>query len=195
MVVVTGDVADDLNELGPCLDILSMLKPRHGIYACLGNHEYIAGIDEVLEIYNRGPVSLLVRTGRSIAVGGARLFVAGSDDQEAFHGAMGMLEESITQAAAQSTIEDFRLLLCHRPNGFPIAARNGFDLTLSGHTHGGQVGVKSRSIADMLAVEKYAWGSYAIDQKRLYTTSGLGQWFPFRLQCPREAALIVLEAA
>jgi predicted MPP superfamily phosphohydrolase len=82
----------------------------------------------------------------------------------------------------------FRVLLCHQPRGFVAAAAHDFHLTLSGHTHGGQVGLLGASALE----GTFLWGSYARGQSRLYTTSGFGHGFPFRLGCPTEAPLIVL---
>src|SRR6185295_20296414 len=95
---------------------------------------------------------------------------------------------------APNGADAFRLLMCHRPNGFPAAADAGFHLTLSGHTHGAQIGIGGKSALEVLGGggERYPWGSYERDGKRLYTTSGFGHWFPFRLGCPTEAPLIVL---
>lgn len=85
---------------------------------------------------------------------------------------------------------------------------SGFDLTLSGHTHGGQLGLSGRSVLEMLRPGAGWWGTYARKRpdsvaarrtklestpSRLYTTSGFGHWFPSRLGCPTEMPIIVLE--
>src|SRR5439155_13683097 len=114
-----------------------------------------------------------------------------------------MLEPSIAAAMGEAPPEaDFRLLLCHRPEGFGPATAEGFDLTLSGHTHGGQLGFLGRSVFEKLRPGVGWWGAYARARpaetkkpgpSRLYTTSGFGHWFPFRLGCPTEMPLLVLE--
>jgi uncharacterized protein len=105
------------------------------------------------------------------------------------------------------------MLLCHRPEGFDPAIDNGFDLTLSGHTHGGQLGLLGRSLLEHIRPGIGWWGAYAKQRSvteaaaaafarrtrtpggpsRLYTTSGFGHWFPFRLGCPTEMPVVVLE--
>jgi predicted MPP superfamily phosphohydrolase len=122
-----------------------------------------------------------------------------------------MLRPSIASAASHAPRgADFRLLLSHRPEGFAPAAEHGFDLTLSGHTHGGQLGLLGRSVFDLLRPGTGWWGTYerqrpltsgarrsvlAASPSRLYTTSGFGHWFPFRVGCPTELPIIVLEGA
>ena len=79
--------------------------------------------------------------------------------------------------------------------------RLGYDLTLSGHTHGGQLGWLGRSVFERLgigALEQGWWEAYSrpggtLGPSRLYTTSGFGHWFPFRFGCPREMPTVVLE--
>lgn len=109
----------------------------------------------------------------------------------------GSIQSSIEDAPPDA---DFRLLLCHRPEGHGPAADAGYDLTLSGHTHGGQVGLLGRSIFETLRPGIGWWGSYVKKKKdgrpsRLYTTSGFGHWFPFRFGCPTEMPIVVLEGA
>jgi predicted MPP superfamily phosphohydrolase len=66
------------------------------------------------------------------------------------------------------------------------------DLTLAGHTHGGQAALAGRSILTVASPEKYPWGVYAKGRSRLHVTSGVGQWFPFRFGCPPETVILEL---
>jgi hypothetical protein len=205
LVVLTGDLAD-VNELVPeALRIVHSMRPRHGVLASLGNHEYLHGIEVTRPMYESSPVPLLVSGGRTLRVGRARLWVGGADDPVHMGGDIAwMLRPSIEAAAAKAPRDaDFKLLLCHRPEGFGPASELGFDLTLSGHTHGGQVGFMGKSLLEKLRPNVPWWGAYArrreasngrpAGQSRLYTTSGMGHWFPFRLGCPTEMPLVVLE--
>ena len=79
------------------------------------------------------------------------------------------------------------------PEGFDPAAKAGVDLTLSGHTHGGQIGFNGKSAFEPLWPDGYLWGGYRRGASSLYTTAGFGDWFPFRLGCPSEAPLLVLK--
>ena len=121
------------------------------------------------------------------------LFVAGADDpakgeedKESF------LLDSIEKALRQRPKEAFTLLLSHRPAGFTPAQKFGVDLTLAGDTHGYQLGIFGQSLIQPLFGEEFPRGHYQRGESQLYTSTGLGHWFPFRLGCDREAALIIL---
>lgn len=195
LVVLTGDVADKLDELEAALALVTEFAPRFGVYAVLGNHEYLNDIQQTLPIYRRSSLSLLVNQTAQLRIGDATLFISGVDDP-VFSGPERPFYERVVGSCAQAASSPgFRLLLCHRPDGFEEAAKHGFDLTLSGHTHGSQLGLLGRSAVEVLFGIPYQWGLYRRGQSRLYTTSGFGQWFPFRLNCPAEVPLIVLERA
>jgi uncharacterized protein len=193
LIVLTGDVADKLEELEAALELVTAFAPRFGVYAALGNHEYLNDIEQMLPAYRRSSVHLLVNDSAALTIGGATLFLAGVDDPVFIGQAREFYASAIAGCATAAPEHAFRLLLCHRPDGFEPAARHGFHLTLSGHTHGGQIGLLGRSAFEVLLGVPYLWGSYRRGNSRLYTTSGFGHWFPFRLNCPAEAPLIVLK--
>lgn len=201
LVVLTGDLADDPALIPAALRLVTAWNARYGAIASLGNHEYLNGIEVTRPHYEKSAVPLLVGTGRAVRVGKATLFIGGSDDPVHMGGDIawmvsGSIESSMKDAPPGA---DFKLLLCHRPEGHGPAADAGYDLTLSGHTHGGQIGLLGRSIFETLRPGIGWWGSYVKKKKdgrpsRLYTTSGFGHWFPFRFGCPTEMPIVVLEA-
>jgi predicted MPP superfamily phosphohydrolase len=202
LIVVTGDLADKPDLIPGALDLIARAGARYGALASLGNHEYLHGIAVTRPKYEASAIPLLVSTGRTLAIGRARLFVGGSDDPVHMKGNIAeMVRPSIARAAsAAPAVTDFRLLLCHRPEGHGPAADLGFDLTLSGHTHGGQLGLFGRSLLEKLQPGTGWWGTYARRGRdgrtsRLYTTSGFGHWFPFRVGCPTEMPIVVLQGA
>jgi len=206
LIVLTGDLADNPDLIAGALELVANAKARHGALASLGNHEYLHDIDITRPMYDASAIPLLVSAGRTLTVGRAKLFVAGADDPVHMHGDIAaMLRPSIESAAADAPADaDFRLLLCHRPEGFGPATELGFDLTLSGHTHGGQIGLFGRSLFEKLMPGTGWWGTYArprptgrgrTSPSRLYTTSGFGHWFPFRIGCPTEMPILVLEGS
>ena len=88
----------------------------------------------------------------------------------------------------------FKVLMSHRAKALDFADRFNVDLILAGHTHGGQIGFNRRSVFEnFLANEPYLWGKYKKGKTQLYTSSGVGHWFPFRIGCPAEAPIIVLK--
>jgi predicted MPP superfamily phosphohydrolase len=196
LVLVTGDVSDDLRILPSALDIIHGLQPRLGCYASLGNHEYFRGITEVRSAFERSPIPLLVNGYVVLGSGDKAILLGGLDDPVRLSAVDKDFFPRCLRAAFDGAPSDrFTLLMSHRPDVFPYAAGQGVQLTLSGHTHGGQIGFDGRSVLEEAFPHSYLWGEYAIDSSRLYTTCGAGHWFPFRLGCPAEAPLITLERA
>jgi uncharacterized protein len=193
LVLVTGDIADDLSLLPEALKIINQLTPRYGIYASVGNHEYYRGITEVLSIFNTGPFPILINDHRLIPVGGASIFLGGADDPKSLRKDHSeFLIDTIDRTMEQVPDNAFRLLMCHRPEGFNHSAEKGIDLILSGHTHGGQIGFAGRSLLEPIFPEKYLWGIYRRGKTTLFTSGGMGHWIPFRLGVPAEAPILVL---
>jgi predicted MPP superfamily phosphohydrolase len=191
LILVTGDIADDLYVLGDALRMIADVHPRLGAYASLGNHEHFRGIARVRAIFDASPVQLLVDQGTVITAGASRLYLAAIDDPVEMHNvASEYYANAIGKALRERPSDAFTILMSHRPEAFTDAASRGVHLTLAGHTHGGQIGLMGRSLLEPYYPEKYLWGRYVIGENRLYTTCGVGHWFPFRLGCPPEAPLI-----
>ncbi len=198
VVAVVGDIADDLELLPEALRIIKAIPSRYGHYATLGNHEYYRGIRQVRQAFDAGPIPLLVNEGLALTglePNSPNIFLGGADDpvtlgwngdRDAFY------QRAVENSFANASSEAFKLLLTHRPGAFDKAALAGIDLSLAGHTHGGQVGFLGRSMFDLITDELYLWGQYQKGESRLYTSSGVGHWFPFRLGCPAEAPTIIL---
>jgi uncharacterized protein len=191
LVVLTGDTADRLDSLRAALPLLSAFAPRLGTFAVLGNHEYMSGkLQEMVAAYAESGVTLLVNEARRLRVGDAELSVIGVDDPYG-KAEQGFFERCLL-ACDPGKDAGFRLLLSHRPDALDAAAARGIDLVLSGHTHGGQIGWWGRSLFERLGAASRMWGFYREGATRLYTSSGAGDWFPFRINCPREAPLLTL---
>jgi predicted MPP superfamily phosphohydrolase len=194
LVLLTGDICDHLPWLAPTLAAVQTLRPRLGLFAALGNHEHYRGRGASIRGYEGSDIDLLLDTSRVVKVGESSLVLSGVDDPARSRG-QGHYTRAIARALDGSPSDAFRLGLCHRPSGFRDLAHAGVDLTLSGHTHAGQIGVGERSVFEAVAPEAHLWGMYRQGDAQLYTSSGGGHWFAFRLNCPSEAALITLERA
>ena len=196
LVLATGDISDDLEQLPAVLEKLAALKPRLGCYATLGNHEHFRGLSQVRAIFDRSPVPLLVNEHAMIKVGTTDLLLGGIDDPVTMRDiAPDFFPRNIDTAYASASSDAFTLLMSHRPDVFPYAAERKIGLTLAGHTHGGQIGLAGRSLLQGAFPRSYLWGEYTLGESLLYTTSGAGHWFPFRLGCPAEAPVIELHRA
>jgi predicted MPP superfamily phosphohydrolase len=195
LVLATGDISDDLAMLPGALRLMHALKPRLGVYASLGNHEYYANIKHVMKIIDAGPVPLLKDNGVTIPVGASRIYLGGVDDPvwALPQGSREVtLRDSLMRVMDGAPSDAFYLMMSHRPEGFDFAAAEKLHLTLSGHYHGGQVGYNGRSIFESYLPRRYMWGHYQRDVSQLYTSAGMGHWFPLRFNCPREAPVYVL---
>jgi len=193
IVVATGDLSDRLDLYGDMLRLLDQFRAPLGVYASIGNHEYFRGINRVLKIFDSSPVPLLLNTGVTLRYNGFPIFLAGADDPRYLsRRGSGFFRQTIDEAVSSASSDSFSILLSHRPEGFDYASEIGLDLTLAGHTHGAQLGFAGRSILEPVMPEKYLWGQYRRDRSQLYTSAGVGHWFPFRLGCPAEAPVLEL---
>lgn len=196
LVLVTGDVADNLALLPGALDTIAQLKPPLGTFATLGNHEYFRGVEEVRRLFDRSPIPLFIDQGIQISSGERSFYLAGIDDPRRLsQAAPDFFPRTIDKSLQDREGGAFTILMSHRPDALDFAATRQIGLILAGHTHGGQVGLLGRSVFEPAFPQKYLWGIYRKDQSLLYTTCGAGHWFPFRLGCPPEAPLLELRRA
>lgn len=194
LVVLTGDICDHLPWLQAALRAVETLDPRLGMYAVMGNHEHYRGALQTRRLYAKTRIELLDDAHVALAVGASKLVVSGVDDPVG-RATDRYYERAIDRALSGAPSDAFHLGLSHRPSGFVALSSAGVDLTLSGHTHGAQVGFGDRSLLEPLAKGSFLRGAYEREGRRLYTSSGAGHWLAFRLDCPSEAALITLEKA
>lgn len=205
LVVLTGDIADDLKQLPGALEVLKALQAPLGIFASIGNHEIYRGRDETMAIYREAGVGYLCNDGVVVEKNGGKLWLAGADDPaRGLDGSDAFLERTVARAMAGCPDDvACKVLLSHRPRGFVAAQKHGVTLTLSGHTHGAQMGAFGRSLLEPFWPESFLLGHYRHrdpassldDTCHLYTSAGLGHWMPFRLNCPCEAVLVTLRSS
>lgn len=192
MVAITGDLVDGHVELlGHHLESLGRLRAPDGVYFCTGNHEYYwdgeAWCDRVAEL----GVRVLKNEHEIIQRDGARLLVAGVNDYRADRFNL----TSDPQAAKGSTDHDVSLLLAHQPKSAFAAAEAGFDLQISGHTHGGQFFPVSLVVGLVQPFVKGLGHQPRPDggQMAVYVNRGTGFWGPpMRTGLPGEITLITL---
>lgn len=199
--VMTGDLADDLEQLDETLAALETCRAPHGMLAILGNHEHWRGLEAFLAGYEalakRGaPVRLLVDEAHVIEHSGERLRVVGVDypmtGRNPFTRAQRMRQSA--EVAFQGVAPGETVLcLAHHPSFFPYAAERGACLTLSGHTHGGQVAVLGIPLFGFAF--EFMLGRYRQKDSHLYVSGGTGHWLPFRIGVPPEVTIVTLRTA
>ncbi|MBL8239050.1 MAG: metallophosphoesterase [Bryobacterales bacterium] len=188
--VVTGDlITRDGDPLDACIRELGRLRAEAGVFGCMGNHEIYAKCEDYAaeECAKRG-VRFLRGEARTLRFGDARLRLAGVDYQK-------MHTNYLTGAAALREPGSFQVLLSHNPDVFETAAAQGWDLTLAGHTHGGQVTVEYLNQHLNLArfFTPYVYGHYEKEKSHLYVTRGIGTvGVPLRIGAEPEVALVRL---
>lgn len=193
LAFVTGDlITNPSDPLDDCLAELKRLKSASGAWGCLGNHESISMVSDYATAQARKQnLFFLRKEAQELKFGNARLNLVGVDHQFKRQGYLVGVEELVKRDA-------LNLLLSHNPDVFPLAAKQGFDLILSGHTHGGQINLEvansNLNIVDL--VTPYTKGLYEKPGSTLYVTSGLGTiGVPVRLGAPPEITLIRLCAS
>jgi predicted MPP superfamily phosphohydrolase len=191
--MLTGDyLAFDQWGLEECVASLSRLKTRFGILGCLGNHEiHTEALERITREFDRRGVDILRGEGRDFRFGAGRLRIVGVDYQRSTRAPLWTVDKLMASQVPN-------LLLSHNPNVFPHAAQLNFDLTLSGHTHGGQVSVEilEKEISPSRFMSPYVQGLYRQGGSRLYVSRGIGtSGLPIRLGAPPEITLITLTRA
>jgi predicted MPP superfamily phosphohydrolase len=189
LVAVTGDLIANGSTFVPVVAAsLGRLRGRDGVVACMGNHDYFTDGEEMASALERAGLTLLRNRGIEVRRDGGALYVAGVDDTWTRRHD---LDAALAARPAAAPV----LLLAHDPVLFPDAAKRGVALTLSGHTHGGQLGVPFFAKRFNLArsITRFTTGLYEIGAATLYVTRGLGTTgLPIRLFVPPEITVITL---
>lgn len=197
LVVVTGDIFDfDPSVLEEGARALDGLRARYGVFAVLGNHDTYVGSEKVAAaLRDHAPVLRLLRRETVQLPVSAPLYLAGIDDPGRDWTARGVDLPDLDALAEKMPGDGPTVLLAHRPEIFPQAARLGFPLVLAGHTHGGQLALPSSGGRLNLArlVTRYHRGLFQENGSVLYVNRGAGVAGPaLRVNCPREITTIEL---
>lgn len=188
MFILTGDyVSHDAKYIAPVAKVLGELSSEFGTYACLGNHDHWTDPDLVTAQFREQGINVLINEGFRFEARGASFWLAGVDDH--------MVGKTDLPAALKGSFPDeMKLLLAHNPVIFRQAIRLGVDLTLSGHTHGGQVKVRDPE-KRLLKRRKLTNGLHERKNSQIYITRGIGTVvLPIRYQCPPEISLLELRS-
>jgi predicted MPP superfamily phosphohydrolase len=190
LALVTGDLISTARDpLDACLQQLSRLRADAGVLGCLGNHEIYANAEDYVEKQGaRMGHRYLRQRAESLKFGQATLNFAGVDYQPSRKPYLVGAEKMVAPDA-------FNVLLSHNPDVFPVAAKQGYRLTIAGHTHGGQVRVEILH-ADLNVARfftPYVDGLYRRDQAAIFVSRGIGTiGLPARLGAPPEVNLLRL---
>ncbi|HYG35245.1 MAG TPA: metallophosphoesterase [Clostridia bacterium] len=189
LVVIVGDLVDgNVGRVEPLQPVLERLRAPQGVWAVTGNHEYYAGADRSVRLFEEAGYSVLRDRSAQVVPG---LVIAGVDDltvKQQYGGSQDKsMEKALTQRPPGATI-----LLSHTPWQAEQAAMAGVDLMLSGHTHNGQIWPFSYLVARRYPL---LGGRYQVRDMTVIVCRGTGTWGPrMRLWWPSEIVRIKLRA-
>jgi uncharacterized protein len=187
-VAVTGDLIDlALADLPRALEMVQRLDPRQGLFICEGNHDLI---EDPLAFERRMAASglpFLLESQQTVRFRGESVQFLGIR----WAHADAQLASSVAHVRPQVEPGAFPILLAHHPHAFDAAAAAGFPLTLSGHTHGGQI-MLSEKLGFGPAMFRYWSGLYRKGPNALVVSNGAGNWFPLRIKAPADIVHLTL---
>ncbi|WP_150698737.1 metallophosphoesterase [Pandoraea terrae] len=175
MVAVTGDLVDGgVSALSEHTAPLARLCARHGAFFVTGNHEYYSGAPAWTTELRRLGLNVLENAHVVLEHDGAALVVAGVTDFSAHH--FDPAKRSDAQAAIAGAPQGMpRILLAHQPRSAQAAEAAGFDLQLSGHTHGGQFWPWMYFVP---LQQPFVAGLHRLNRLWVYVSRGTGYWGP-----------------
>jgi uncharacterized protein len=193
-IAVTGDLVDgSVRRLALHTEPLQRLAARDGAFFVTGNHEYYSGADEWIAEIRRLGLTVLINEHVVRERDGAQVMIAGVADFTAHHFNPAHRSDPVAAAAGAPANVHVRILLAHQPRSAPAAAEAGFDLQLSGHTHGGQFFPWNLFVP---LQQPFVSGLNRVRDMWVYTSRGTGYWGPpKRFGAPSEITLVRLVAA
>jgi uncharacterized protein len=192
IAVVTGDMVTsgvDFHE--EIADVIGALRAKLGVFVSMGNHDYFGEGEPLISLLRERGASVLRNEGRVIERDGARLYVAAIDDTWT-------KRDDMDKALAERPDDVPVVLLAHDPERFLESAKRNVALTLSGHTHGGQVAVPflARWLSLSRLTHHFHLGLYTEGDATLYVHPGLGTTGPpIRIGVAPAVVILTLEAA
>ena len=203
LIALTGDyVTWEGSPEGAVVEALSALRAPYGIFGCLGNHERWAMVeDSITPLFAESGTNILRMQNAFVRASGERINLIGVDYQNnapfgASHDVI--VEEYLMGVHKLMAPGAVNILMSHNPNTFDRAAELGIDLSLAGHTHGGQVALEyiSPNISPARLITPYVRGWFKKGLSQLYVNRGIGTIFsPVRLGSRPEITIYELKRA
>jgi predicted MPP superfamily phosphohydrolase len=194
VIAVTGDVVDgNVPQLAAHVAPLSRLRSRHGTYLVTGNHEYYSGAHAWTQEFQRLGMRVLLNEHVVLTHHECQIVVAGVTDYSAHHFDPRHRSDPAAALLGAPASAAVKILLAHQPRSAEAAAAAGFDLQLSGHTHGGQFWPWNHFVRFQ---QPFTAGLNRLKNLWVYTSRGTGYWGPpLRLGAPSEITRLTLVAA
>lgn len=199
LIVITGDQVDDFaRDVEIFNRAFAGLEAPLGTLAVAGNHDVYAGWPAVHRGLSEAGFAVLVNQAMPVERGGRRLWIAGTGDPAAkgWSRGSGGAAPDVGRTLAGIPEDEPILALAHNPVLWPALADRGVDLTLSGHTHYGQMAIPSRGWSMASPFQELAMGWHKQGRSLLYIHPGSNYWgIPLRIGTPPEVAVLTLRAS
>ena len=214
VLVITGDFIDGIDwteEAVARVDALARRLPC-GAYFCWGNHEYLRDADRIARAFEASSIRVLRNQSALVRAGARPLYFLGVDYPWARNLMISIEERErmMEEALADVPADAVKVLLAHHSDFIEQGIAHGVDLTLTGHTHGGQFAIGQTALLPVRY--RYMRGFYGAggalgsieggtvflptrvgDLSPLgYVNAGAGSWFPLRVGCPPEITIFTL---
>lgn len=199
LVLFTGDLINfALTDLDAAIAVAKRLSGTQGVFLCEGNHDLFDDAHQFRARTLAAGLRLLVNESATVTIRGVAVQLLGlrwgARDRHAHDPASRSdqaIADSMRELLAQRDADAFPILLAHHPHAFDYA--KGIPLTLSGHTHGGQIMV-TRNFGFGPMLYRYWSGLYRNGARALLVSNGTGNWFPLRTRAPAEILHITLRS-
>ena len=193
LVLLTGDLINDaLADLDTGLELTRALEARFGLAIIEGNHDLIENPAEFERRVRASGIPFLLDESAIVDVRGFPVQLLGlSWTRVHDQGRDAAIASAVKKLLEQREAGAFPILMAHHPHAFDAAAEAGLPLTLSGHTHGGQL-MLNEQLGFGPALFHYWSGLYTRDQSKLIVSNGVGNWFPLRVNAPAEIVHLTL---
>lgn len=199
LILITGDFVNfEPDEIPFIYNSLKALKAKYGVYGCLGNHDHYMSLEkqsQLIAILQSAGINLLINSNIKIEIEKEQLQIAGMDNssERIRFGDLGKALDGLNN-------DEPIILLSHDPINWDreVRAQTKVDLMLSGHTHGGQIGIEifGQTITPSRIVYKQYAGLYRYRDQYLYVNRGIGTVGPpVRVGIPPEISLHILRKA
>lgn len=193
VVAVTGDTINyEISDLSGALDLVKKMESRYGTWMIEGNHDlYEDGVEFEHRVKASG-IPILLDESMMASIRGYPVQFFGIRWMEGLGGHRDQITAlQVREMMIHRQPDAFPIFLAHHPHAFDAAVEAGLPLTLSGHTHGGQL-MLDNQIGVGPALFRYWSGLYKKNDSQLIVSNGVGNMFPIRINAPAEIIHLTL---
>ena len=192
LVLLIGDLINDaLADLDHGIELVRAMQPQDGLYLIEGNHDLIENGAEFERRMKASGIAFLLDQSAVLSVRGSPIQLFGLSWTRARQNRDQAIAASVRRLLAKRRPDAFPILLAHHPHAFDAAVAASIPLTLSGHTHGGQL-MLNEGCGFGPAMFRYWSGLYARAESKLIVSNGVGNWYPLRINAPAEIVHLTL---